>query len=450
MVLSKLNPKYQFINKVATLSIGNIIAQAVPFLLMPFLTRLYSPNDFGVFAIFVTLVGIFSELVTGKYEMAILLPKNEIRAISLVKLTIIISFILSFILLLIIILFHDLIIGLLGSNQFSFWIYLIPLATFLNGSYETTKDFCLRKNAYSNISKSIITKSISGSLFQFLAGLGSFAVGGLITGNIISYFTANLSVFRVYNKTRKSEKANSFSFSYCRLLLHRYKNFPKFAMPSSVLNSSSAQIIVIALSAFYSTTIVGFYSLAQKILNIPTSLLGSSIRQVYFKEASEHFDNKKYIRELTWKLYQKLIYIGVIPMTIILVFGPEIFGFVFGKNWSIAGHFAQMLSIWFLLIFAASPISALLIVLEKQKSAFVFQLISFIMKLAVLSVCYLFRFNEINTILLFAIISALSYQSLIIYIFYTIGVSIRKTLLFTVSVIISGIVIFKLLKWFIS
>ena len=82
-MLTKLKPKSEFTRNVLTLMTGTTIAQAIPIAISPILTRLYTPKDFGVLALFVAITSIFGSIANGRYELAIMLPKKDEDAINI-------------------------------------------------------------------------------------------------------------------------------------------------------------------------------------------------------------------------------------------------------------------------------------------------------------------------------------------------------------------------------
>ena len=85
-MLTKLKPKSEFTRNVLTLMTGTTIAQAIPIAISPILTRLYTPKDFGVLALFVAITSIFGSIANGRYELAIMLPKKDEDAVNILAL----------------------------------------------------------------------------------------------------------------------------------------------------------------------------------------------------------------------------------------------------------------------------------------------------------------------------------------------------------------------------
>ena len=118
-MLGKFKPKSEFSRNVLTLMTGTTIAQAIPIAISTILTRIYTPEDFGIFALYMSIASMIAVVATGRYELAIMLPKKDEDAVSIVALSIIISFFVSFIALLIVSIFNTEIASLLGNPEIS-------------------------------------------------------------------------------------------------------------------------------------------------------------------------------------------------------------------------------------------------------------------------------------------------------------------------------------------
>ena len=96
-----------FVRNSLTLIFGTALAQLIPILLQPLLRRSYSPEQFGLISVYLTLVGIFAAISNFKYESAIVIPKEKKEADHLVAVGLILSFLMSIILLVVMYLMQD-------------------------------------------------------------------------------------------------------------------------------------------------------------------------------------------------------------------------------------------------------------------------------------------------------------------------------------------------------
>lgn len=169
-MLKHLKPKSEFGRNVLTLMTGTTIAQAIPIAISPILTRIYTPEDFGVFALYISISTIFAVIVTGRYELAIMLPKKNKDAVLLVQLSIMITLFIAITTLIIVIFFNVEITQLLGNPSISKWLYFIPLSICLTGFYQSLHYWNNRKKKYNNLVLSRISKSAITSGIQVGGG----------------------------------------------------------------------------------------------------------------------------------------------------------------------------------------------------------------------------------------------------------------------------------------
>ena len=138
----------EFNRNVVTVMTGTTIAQAIPIAIMPILTRLYTPEEFGIFALYVAIASIFGVIATARYELAIMLPKKDSEAANLFNLSIIITFIISLFTLLFVLIFHQPLINLIGNPEIGKWLYFIPLTVLFTGLYQTLNYWSSRKKNF--------------------------------------------------------------------------------------------------------------------------------------------------------------------------------------------------------------------------------------------------------------------------------------------------------------
>ena len=359
----------EFLKNVGKLFSASAIAQAIPFFVLPFLTRIYGPEEFGVWVYFLSLSGILSIIITGNYEFAIMLPKERSEAASTVSLTLLLAIFSSFIFLILSILFHDQLNVMLGLEKTDKLIYLIPLMAMLFAVYRTCNIWNNRNNQYGVTAKANILRSLSTTGSQFYSGYyGSANYFGLILGSIIGYslgIILQIKDILISIKDNLSElKLNSLKAQF-----KKYRKFPQFFLFSELTNYFSSNIPVLFLTNMFNSTVAGLYSIPHKFINVPMSMLGTSVSQVYYRKATLLKEDRDQLGKVTFDIYKKMIFLGIVPLSIVAAYGDIIFDFILGDKWGIAGLYASMLSPWMLLVFATSPISIVFAVLEKQKES---------------------------------------------------------------------------------
>ena len=409
-MLKKLIPKSEFSRNVLTLMTGTTIAQAIPIAISPILTRLYSPEDFGVYALYMSIASIASLIATGRYELAIMLPRKDEDAINVFALGFIITTMVSLTLLILIIVFNNFFVKLLENNKMSFWLYFIPLTVFLTGIWNIINYFNNRKKQYKDIRNATITKSIVLAIVQLLAGFLKSGAAGLIIGHIISQLSAN-------NKLLKKIIGDKFLISKISkikmlALSKRYKKFPIYFLPSSLADTLSLQLPYIVTPIIFGLSISGYFFFAKKIVSLPSVFISSSISQVLYQSMVNAKNEGKKLEVLLFKTLKKLIFIAL-PITLFLYFStPYIFSFIFGQNWIISGEISQYLSLIFFITFIVSPLSISFIVIMELEKVAIWQYL-YLSTTSLLFLFFMLYKYDFNTFLKFYVV-----HEYILYIIY--------------------------------
>ena len=170
-MLNFIGPKSEFIKNTLALFTGTVVAQAIPILISPLLTRIYDPQDFGLLAIYVSLSGLFGIIATGRYELAIVLPKENKDGLSLFALSIILALIIAALTLVLVALFGTQIASWYKEPKIERWLVLIPVTVLFTGIYQALNYYATRKKSFANISVSKVTDSFLNSLVKLLVGI---------------------------------------------------------------------------------------------------------------------------------------------------------------------------------------------------------------------------------------------------------------------------------------
>jgi len=444
-----LSKRSEFTKNVLTLLSGTSIAQIIPIIISPILTRIYTPEDFGLFALYNSIILIFATFIGGKFELAILLPEKKEDALNITILSILLALIISFITLWGTFIFHKQIASLSNLKDFSNILYIIPFSILSSGLFQSFNYWNNREKNFKRLAKIKIIQSGTTSTTNVCFGLTGFNNFGLILGS----FTGQcIATFILGHKFLKSIKSLTDKITHTRIISlgKRYINFPKYEIASSFFNTSSNQAPILLLTTFFNNTITGYFSLSQRILTLPMNLLGTSVSQVFFHEASLCKKENRKLNSLTISTIKKLFYLSFIPMTIIGVFGDYIFQFIFGKNWVIAGNYARILAPWILIVFIISPVSSLLFILEKQKVSLFFNATLLITRVLSLFVGFYLLHNIYQIIALFSLLSIFIWIILMLFLFQLINIKLKKIAKLFYYFIITYAIMFSIRLFFIG
>ena len=176
---------------------GTVLAQVIPIALQPVLKRIYTPEDFGVLDIYLKTLGILFVVFALKYDMGVVLPKNRVKALLLLNLSVIIAFAFTIISIILISIFKTNLTELLQIKEsYSFVLYILPFSTLFFSLYNTFNYLLIRdKKFVSSSINRISRRGAEGAIqvgFGFSSSLKSF---GLFIGDLIGNFVFFLSAF---------------------------------------------------------------------------------------------------------------------------------------------------------------------------------------------------------------------------------------------------------------
>lgn len=389
-----LNKSSEFSKNVSLLMLGTLVSQLIQVIFSPYLTRIYSPSDFGEFSIYFSVVSTLAVIVTGRYEFAILLPKKNTDAQNVILFSLIVTFAVG-----IFFCFCGLLINnnniVLFSNYnkvFSEWLPIIVLNTILIGIFQIFNFSLNREKNY----KEITINRIILSAFTIIIQIAFFKIGyyGLVLGNCVGYMIANFySGFLI----KKTLHFPSIKWKKMLVLGKIYKELPLINGSHSLINILKDNYTNLFLASIYSKDIIGYYYLMFRIMKLPVAFIGNAISQVLLKNITENYGNNN-IKEKVKKLIFYLFLLGVVPIIIIFFGGEEIFKFFFGKDWAMAGKMAEASSFFIFSHFIASPMTVIPIVLKKQKIAFFWGLSESILFVSVFIICNFMGKNLIESL----------------------------------------------------
>lgn len=400
--------KSDFLRNVLTLMTGTTLAQAIPIAAMPLLTRLYTPEDFGVLALYMSLAGMISVVITARYEVAVMLPERDEDAASLVSLSICIAGVISLALLIVVFTFNENIQALLNNTAIGPWLYLLPITVFVTGLWQALNYWNNRAKKFKRLAISRVAQGGGMTVTQFV--LSALSAGGLILGYLAGQ-VCGLLVF--LTRTWREDRALLSQVSAVTMLdnARRYSKFPKYSTLGALLDNTAVQMPVLMLSKFHDTHIVGIFSLTFRALNLPMALIAASFSQVLFQRfVVLQRENPDRLAPFVLKLFFGLLGLMVPLVIFVYVVGPDLFAIIFGETWRQAGDYATVLIFAVAIRFAVSPLSTVLAMDHNVKIGTLWQVIYFV---TITSTLYIFRHAGMETFLI-----AFTLHEIVLYCLY--------------------------------
>lgn len=366
MLISKLIPKTDFNRNILTLITGTAIAQAIPIALSPILTRIYSPEDFGVFALYMSISSIISVIATGRYELAIMLPVKEEDAINILGLSIIIAFFISAVTFILIFIFNSQLVDLLGNPAISGWLYLIPISILISASYQSLNYWFNRKKEFKRLATNKVLQSGATGFTNLGMGFTNFGESGLILGGLAGQGLVTTMLGFICWK-QDFELLNKINLKKIKVLAFRYISFLKYDVSATLCNTGAQQLPLTLFSVFFNSATAGYYYFTQRILQLPINFIARAILDVFKVQAAHDYHILKNAKKIYVSTFFKLLLISLPSAIIFYYVVIDVFVFVFGNEWAVAGEYSRILLPMLVLRFISSPLSFMIYIGEKHK-----------------------------------------------------------------------------------
>jgi O-antigen/teichoic acid export membrane protein len=418
-------PASGFARNVLTLFTGSTIAQAIPLLVSPILTRIFPVSDFAILTIITSVVSLIGVICTGRYELAIMLPEKDDDARQIVYLSMLLAIATAGISMLFFLFFRDEVAGLLNNIQAAPYLLFVPVVVLFYGWNQALTYWNIRKRQYPLLASSRVSHSIVNSGVSLSSGYSAIPFNGLVAGNVLGQVAA--FVYTYISSNRKKEiriNPNEINKNEIKRLAGKYSDFPRINSLQSFAEIIQSTGVVFVISAFFGNIITGLYGFTLKILQAPLNMMGNSIAIVFYKEASEKYNRQEALSGLVKKTMVTLAVLAFPVFLLLMIWGEEIFALVFGSEWREAGVYAGILSPWLFMSFVVSPVSQLPIILKKQKQVFLISLFGNSLLLGGIIVGALV-FRDIHTGFIIVSVSQFLYYAGVIWYFLRIATNLR-------------------------
>ena len=428
----------KFLANVIKLGSATILGQILGFIVTPILSRLYTPADFGIYQLFLSIMVFIAIISSLSYYGAINLPKKHEDGAGIVLLCLFLIVITSLFTTIFFFVFSGYIGQVLNAPGLSSYLFLLPVAILCNSIAYVLALWLSRKEEFGTVAKANLFSSITGKATSVSAGIISPSPFGLIFGTIINDFTIVLITLK---KTIPDfHYFQKVSLNDIKQQAKEYKNFPKYVAVTNLANAASGSITPFFLMLFFSPIIVGYYAMAQMTINAPLKLIGNSLGSVFYQKACIEKNLNGSVKNIVKTVHTRLISMGMFPCLLIMIMGPELFTFILGAQWTIAGLYAQIFMPWFFVMFISVPINAIYSVLEMQQISLRFTVVLLISRIIMLLIGG-YSGDPIIMMILFSSTGVILWSWMNFYTLKIAGVSVRGAIDEIILYLVFGIIL---------
>lgn len=408
----------RFARNVAVVASGTAGAQAITMAFAPLITRIYGPEAFGLLGTFMAIVAVAIPVAALAYPIAIVLPREDRDALGLVRLSAILSFGVALLAAALLAFGGDWLTVTLGAESVAGYLFLIPVAMLFAAWMQIAQQWLIRKKQFGVVARSAVAHSLI--LNSAKSGIGwMHPVGAVLI--VLATLGQALHAALLFVGARRRYQAEATADeggpkTHLKELAHRHRDFPLYRAPQNFINAASQSLPVLMLAAFFGPVAAGFYTLAKMVMGMPTTLVGMAVTDVFYPRITEAAYNGENLPRYILQATGALLAIGVVPFGLVVLFGPWLFGLVFGEDWVIAGEYARWLAFFFLFSFINKPAVAAVPVLGIQRGLLVYELFSSGTKALGLVIGFSWFDSDLWAVALFSVIGVLAYSAMMLWI----------------------------------
>jgi O-antigen/teichoic acid export membrane protein len=363
--------KNNYFKNLFSLAGSEIISQSILIGVTPILTRIYSPLEFGQYeffktsALFLVVIGFLS------YDASVYSSKNNIERINSILVSALVLTVICLLASLLLFFFNDYFVTQTGSEIKESWFWTLPLYAFFSALTNLMLVVLTKNGSFKLLSVIKIIVSIFIASTQLLFGWLNMGYWGLVYSTIFVQFIAFIIYFKPFYKELKYS-LNECSLLEMKKLLVAYWRLPMLILPGNFFN-----YLVQSLPVFFfgkiDNQLLGYFSLAKRIIDFPLTFLSSAIQRLYVKNLTDEIENTGIGRYTFLKnlkingIIALFLLLGVFTLTNLLL------PFFFGNEWVPAVPIIIILSILFSIRFVFGSLSFILIFGKAPKFAFLWQ-----------------------------------------------------------------------------
>ena len=391
---------------------GTALSQILVVISSPILTRLYDPASFGIFTLYLSITQILLAVISWRYELAISLPKDDMDGAHILLFAIILVVFNALLLGIFIYLWGDNFLTRFNLVGLKPYLWVLPLALLGAGFYQALGYWAIRRKAYPTIAHTTFSKSVATVVVQIATGLLGWRPLGLLFGDFVGRFVGSGRLGKLAVKDNK-DRIGKATFLETYQQAYRYRNFALLSTPATLIDRLALYLPAVILAYLFTPQVVGWFGLGQQVIGVPITFIGQAVSQVYLGEASVFLrESPEKLKKLYAKFSRGLFLFGLIPISVLAIFGSSLATWFFGSKWASAGMYIQILAPMYLIQIAISPLSQTLNILERQSWQFAWEVGQLLLELVCMYYAWHLSWGPTGVIIAFSLASFITYAIL--------------------------------------
>lgn len=419
---AKLFEKGSFAQNLAVAFSGNATAQIIGFAFTPIVARIFSPAQYGLFAVFIAIASNLSSLSTLQLPTGFVAARNKSDLRNLVQLSLISLFLFTLLVTLTIGLFRDELAALFDIRDLGIAIYLIPAQVFFMGL-----DYILLGW---NVSLKEFARGAWGRILSVVVGKSSTLAWGIwLVPHSLGLIVGNLLISAIDSAVKFSRSIRSeirglwtdIDGNTLRQTLRTYSSYPLLVTPGVIVVAVSQQLPLFFFTRYFTAEWAGFYALASTVVAMPLQMIISPTTTVFLQKAAEvNATERTRLGDLVSKLFRNLFAVSFGGLIIFVLVSEWLFSFVFGDKWALAGLYAGFIAVMMILQVPQQPIAVLFRLCGKEAHNFWLNVVGLVLRTGALTIGIVVG-EPVTALALFALFSVITTSASLAVLFSIVG-----------------------------
>lgn len=299
------------------------------------LARLLSPDDFGCIGMLLVFISISDAIVDGGFGSALIQKKNltnvDYSTVFFWNLA------LSCVLYITLFLVAPLIAGFYKMLLMSDILRVNGIILITNALNLVQQNILKKQIAFKKLAKINLSAVIIGTCIGILSAYLGFGVWSLVIKSLIT----SVVLCVIYWCCGKWMPSLVFDWKALSALF----KFGSFMFLNTIVNVLYINLIALIMGKRFSSSILGYYTQALKLEDIPRLSISAIVSNVSFPALSlVQDDNEKFLRASRMS-FKALMYINVPLMMLLIVIAEPLFLFLFTDKWIQSVPFFQVICV---------------------------------------------------------------------------------------------------------
>lgn len=352
---------------------SSALVMLFPMISAPIVARLYTPADFGIYAVFFSLATILSAISTLELRNIAFLEPTRVGGAHGALLAIVVVTLFSLGLLVVLLVLPDAWLIKVLDEEFLPYLLLLPLTVFLMGGSLTLFAWATREKEFKMLARNNLILGLATMLFQIGIGLTSPGPIGFIVANLLGLVLTVAFLSILFVRTLRHLRP-SFSLRSAVTQFRKHYRLTVWMMPGTLVNSLSQFLPGLLINRFFGAALLGQYSLGLRMINMPIAFIGSSLSGFFQQQASEEFNNHGHCIASFWRFFALSLAGSLFLLLPVFLLVPYVLPIILGSQWTEAGTLIQAVAFLTVARFVSSPLSYIWVIRGRQRLDFMWQI----------------------------------------------------------------------------